>query len=790
MKKPVFKSLSDIQPADRSLVGEKAFNCARLLQAGFPVPDGVVITGESAELDRWLAELPAGTLLAVRSSAAEEDSPEHSFAGIHETKLNVQPGDVTEAVRFCLASATSEAALAYRSARNLDVNQVRMAVLIQRMIRPIASGVAFTVNPISGSADEMLINSAFGLGDALVSGKADPDEFKVRKADGENLSTRIAGTSASLSTEQVAELSAILQRIEAHFGKPQDVEWCHDGRAFWIVQSRPVTTRPASSKKDIEWTRANLREVLPDLTSPMSLYSIRETIELAQRKFYGSLVATESELGRMTEVFCGRLYFNVDQFRCICNRTGTPPAVVLRAVGHEGDIDPADELVQRRSLTEIVRTLPGLLRLVSRQLTVRKRVREQLARTNAFLAELKSRNPADLSDKELWDENRKWRPRVLEEMDLVFTFGAIAGYETLLRGICKRVKMPYERLVHTYLAAGEKSVSSQQAFDLLRLVQTARKNGSDLSSEAFRSQFAVFLQKYGHRGRYESDVAMPRYLDDPSLLLFTIQSHLESDRQEDPDEIIKRQEMEAASAWEEFESKLSAAQRFMLVPRTRWLLRRVKQFYVWRELIRSELLRLFLPLRRAHLEMAARFVQRGWIDSKEDYFYLTLSDVDAAVDNPETVQSLRSTIERRKREREQFAKIDMPLLFRESQLPAITRKLYQPASHVGNRSELRGLCVSAGYAEAEVIVMLDPSEFARMKKGAILVAPATDPSWTPLFTLASGVIVEIGGMLSHASTVAREYGLPALANVKNATKLLKDGDRVRLDATAGIVQVL
>ncbi|HYR92009.1 MAG TPA: PEP-utilizing enzyme [Terriglobia bacterium] len=258
----------------------------------------------------------------------------------------------------------------------------------------------------------------------------------------------------------------------------------------------------------------------------------------------------------------------------------------------------------------------------------------------------------------------------------------------------------------------------------------------------------------------------------------------------DPDEIMRRQNTEAADAWKEFESRLSPWQRLTLAPRARWLLRRIKQFYVWRELVRSELVRIALPIRLLHLELARRFVERGWIESTDDYFCLTTPDVDAHIDNRAPATSLSAIVGRRKAEWAQLAKIDMSLLMKESQLPAIVRRGTAPAARIENATELHGLAVSSGFVEAEVIVMHDPREFSRMKPGTILVAPATDPSWTPLFTLAAGVIVEVGGILSHASTVAREYGLPALANVKHATRILKDGDRVRLDATNGVVQIL
>jgi pyruvate,water dikinase len=226
-----------------------------------------------------------------------------------------------------------------------------------------------------------------------------------------------------------------------------------------------------------------------------------------------------------------------------------------------------------------------------------------------------------------------------------------------------------------------------------------------------------------------------------------------------------------------------------VLPYTRWLLARIQRLYRWRELLRSEFVRYLSALRRWPLALAGRFVERGWIDGRDDYFFLRLGEIEAAIRDVGTAAALRDTVERRKAEHAAWRHLEMPLLMRESELPRLIRRATAelPAAAV---STLHGMCVSAGFAEGEVVVLRHPGEFARMKRGAILVAPATDPSWTPLFTLAIGVIVEIGGMVSHASTVAREYGLPALANVRDATKRLRDGDRVLLDATGGVVEIV
>jgi phosphohistidine swiveling domain-containing protein len=220
-----------------------------------------------------------------------------------------------------------------------------------------------------------------------------------------------------------------------------------------------------------------------------------------------------------------------------------------------------------------------------------------------------------------------------------------------------------------------------------------------------------------------------------------------------------------------------------VAPRVRAMLKRLKKQYVWREQVRSDLTRILRYARGYHLTLAIRFVERGWLERPDDYFLLRLDEIGRVVEGAQEGPALREIAARRSAQRAEESRLTMPMLMRERDLPALLRAGRSESED--NEGGLTGLCVSPGVVEAEVVVMRDPGEFARMKRGAILVAPATDPSWTPLFTIASGVIVEVGGMLSHASTIAREYGLPALANVKNATRILKSGDRVRLDATGG-----
>jgi pyruvate,water dikinase len=271
--------------------------------------------------------------------------------------------------------------------------------------------------------------------------------------------------------------------------------------------------------------------------------------------------------------------------------------------------------------------------------------------------------------------------------------------------------------------------------------------------------------------------------ENPATVLFAIREQLDGEPP-DPQALIQRQAAAAAAAWRAFESRLTPWQRWTMLPRVRKTLAQLKQQYLWREEVRSDLTRVLAALRPYHLVLAARFVERGWIDRQDDYFLLLLDEVRQICENPGRGADLRAIAARRAAQRAAERDLQLPLFMHESELASLMGEQDRGASG----DVLSGLCVSPGRVEGEVVVMRDPGEFATMKRGAILVAPATDPSWTPLFTLASGVIVEVGGMLSHASTIAREYGLPALANVKRATSVLKTGDRVELDASGGIVR--
>jgi pyruvate,water dikinase len=813
------RSLDRITADDESRSGAKAYNCARLKQAGFPVPDGLVVLSTAGNADLaalpnhpWFGALPDDITFAVRSSGIGEDGIEASFAGIHRTVLDVHRTAVAQAVAACRASGQSPPALEYRRAKGLASDAIEMGVLIQRMIDPVAAGVAFTINPVTGRDDEIVINSSWGLGESLVSGQIDPDEFVVGKRDRELRWSRAGGKgtteispSLSLTPDSIRELADLLAAIERHYSAPQDVEWCYDGSRFWIVQSRPVTTSRGRAPliDETEWTRANIAEVLPDLTSPQVLSIFEDLLNSAERRYLGKLLAPEQELGPMVKSFCGRLHFNLSQVRRICAISGVTPALMLQSIGHAEAIHEDDGRPTKAPLSVRLSCLPDMLRLTGLHRRAANVIREHDAKTRRYMERFTAPDRRDLPDAAIWDVLDGWRRDAPEFMQTVLLLGNVLFHEAPVRRICEKVGFPFERLVYPQLAVGERSVSAQQAFDLVALADTARREAKvvqylsgdaahishlrfALRGTAFLGQFESFLAKYGHRGRYEYDWSLPRYNEDPTPLLQALRAHVDAGPDDAP-RTLGRQQREASDAWRAFEGRLSRLQKWTIGPGVKRSIRTIKQYYVWRERVRSDIARLLSALRGWHLVLAERFVERGWLRHRDEYFLITFAEIGDVVRGMRPPQTLHAIVADRLAQQDRYRALRMPLLMRASMLPDLIRRSGVTGATPG-ADHLTGQPVSGGCVDGEVVVVRDPADFRRMTRGAILVAPATDPSWTPLFTLASGVIVEVGGVLSHASTIAREYGLPAIANVKNATKLLRTGERVRLDANNGLVQ--
>ena len=829
------RALADLSSAELATVGPKARACADLLRAGFDVPNGFVVHcphGEvpTAEVNAAARAMGEG-LLAVRSAALAEDGAGHSFAGIHASFLNVTQAEVAQMVGLCLASMHSERAADYRARHNLPAPAGAQTVLVQRMIDAHTAGVAFTIDPVSRDRNVMVVSASWGNGEAVVSGIVDPDELRIERATCATVTQRVGSkafrviargreqrrvpTEADeqarlcLDAAKAAALATLLLRVEAHCGTAQDVEWCHDGQRFWLLQSRAITSAARTTSADgIEWSRTNVREVMPDLPTPQTLDLMTDLVNEATREYFGGLLAPEAELGPMLKSFGGRPYFNLSQFRHLARASFVPPALFIKAMGHADALHSDDHRITFPPLRQLVRNLPTMGRIVVDQTVLGWRAKRRFAAGQRTLHDLRKRDMEDRSDEQmlaivdgLYDYGR-------DALCSAYTCGSFLQWQVIVEQLCRRVGFPADLLLNSQLAVGEKSVSAQQAFDLLRISHIGRADhrvveyfthqpesdptfrvwGRALRGSLFKRELHAFIDTYGHRGVREIDIAVPRYREDPTPLLFAIASLVTAPETPQPHEIDARLEDEARRVWSDFRQAVPLGWRETLLPVVGWIIGHIKRMYVFRERNKFEMVRFLEPVREVAREMSKRFVQRGWIDVEDDYYMLTIPDVKRAVRARGGAGDLRAVVGRRRDERARYETLRMPLLLAERDVAAALEGAAEISVDPGGVSRLGGDCTSVGVAEGEVVVLQDPRDFARMNRGAILVAPATDPSWTPLFTLAAGVVTEIGGALSHASTVAREYGLPALANVKDATRLLREGERVRLNATAGWVE--
>ncbi|MBM3462761.1 MAG: hypothetical protein FJX76_11725 [Armatimonadetes bacterium] len=778
--------LDDLTEADA--VGGKAWSCARLRRLGLPVPDGFVVTSaDPGPIAEAVARFPAGTRFAVRSSAAAEDGAAHSFAGIYESVLDVAPEDVPAAVARCLLAVDSARATVYREASGIGAD--RMAVLVQRMVFARAAGVAFTADPLSGDADTVVIEA--GASEEVVGGAIRPHTWRVR-----NGTTDADGT--LLSDAEVAALAVLARRA----GPKQDVEWCLDESGFWIVQARPITTRDGVHEADVavppavrpgtEWTRANVREVLPDMPSPQAMEVLGGICNDGMARLYGRL--SDRRLGPMVVPIYGRPYFNLSQFRYFCKMTHTPfemvTAVLGDAAGTPLDADPAPTLLER------VLAMPDLLRMLGLPFTLARRQRALERMIAEWLGVLRAQRPAEMSDEAIWTLMSSWQARAGQAMEAVLALGVLFSFPTMIDAVCRRVGFPGDQLRTACLAAGSKTVSGQQALDHMALAVTAYQEDSvrawmlapvgdfreALAGTRFLVEFEAFLARYGHRGTWESDWSLPRMREDPTAVLVSIAAAVRAGPPPSPNALRARQDDEARRLWSAFVASLRGWRRWIVPPLVSGMLRATRFLYQSREKNRSDMHEVLGELRQLHLELARRCHARGHIESVDDYFQLSVSEVSDVTG----AAGWKALVRQRKARRAAWKGYEMPLYLTAEDARA---GRFEGPAH-GEEPVMCGLCVSAGFIEAEVVVVHTPDQIEVMRSGAILVTTATDPSWTPFFTLAAGVIVEIGGTLSHASTIARELSLPALANVAGATKRLRTGQRVRLDATNGRVEVV
>jgi phosphohistidine swiveling domain-containing protein len=846
---PYVQPFSAIDATDVAYAGGKGATLARLFQAGLPVPPGCVLSPEAcavflavqhvsptsspdaicqtlrtaplpaaleADLRTALAAVPAAPHgWAVRSSAVSEDHATTSYAGVYESFLEIPDEELWAYIRACWASWWSERAVAYRQHVGEPDATPRMAVVLQHMVPARCAGVVFTAEPLHGDRTRMVINAAPGLGVAVVSGIVQPEQYTLATTpDLRLLETRFLHPNGPplLPPEVVLQLGALCQRLETFCGSPQDVEWAWDGTACWIVQSRPITTLGDATLNGTEdvWGNANLKDVIPGLVSPFSWSLMQPQLEGAMRQQYaraGYLVPPERPLLRR---FWGRPYFNIS----LLNEAGyalygaTPE---LQAAQLGGMVPPRARPPVSPSLRQRLRWLRNMLRFVRIANRVAKIVPTQFAMVQQRWRE-ERQSLSDLDRAALLEklEHHADVTQPFLELHLHLSW-AMSGNFSALRDMAARA-VPQVNLgqgpsplpsatgrgsaasLAAELVTGIGDVSSaEHSYRLWELSRLARQSPQvmaflaqgkwdtwrqQLAGTAFAKAWQEFLETYGHRALYEVEMANPRWREQPDYLfevLATYASLPQARAPFDPEEQARRRQ----AAEHEVCRLLTPWRR----PWFRATLRRTQAFSRLRENSKSHLVQLIDIGRLMALRAAHFLMQDGLLEDAEAIFCLQIEEVRTALRGAMPVETVRHLITQRRLERQRNAARHLPDLFI-GECPLYTESLPTQGT------VLTGLPSSPGRVTGIARVLYSPQEGARLQPGEILVAPSTDPGWTPLFLLASGLVMETGGYLSHGAIVAREYGIPAVLNIPLATQRIPDGSSILLDGAQGVVQVL
>jgi pyruvate,water dikinase len=780
--------------------------------------------------------------VAVRSSATAEDLPDTSFAGQQDTYLNtVGERALMDAMVRCWASLWTARAIGYRSRNDITDADVALAVVVQVMVESESSGVLFTANPLTGRRRETVIDATFGLGEALVSGQVEPDHYVVedgritaRTLGAKALSTRSLRDGGTVSVGEtgagrqalpdagIVELERRGRQIEAHFGAPQDIEWAWVDSRLSILQSRPITSlypRPSGVSDDellVLFSLAGIQGMFDPFT-PLGSDLFRSLIVMFGRIF-GLDRTVDSQRGFF--VAGSRLWLNFTPlFR---KRIGRRILSVIvdfidpgsRAAVDRLFVDPRFSPAGRVKL----RTVRGFARIFSRigprvlaNLISPERGRTLLfERIEAMATGVAARCGGAKTLAELLDVLET----AMDSLPPVF-FGtlipAVASGQAaqgLLRAACDGLPdrerwimqiargLPFNVTTEMDLALWEAARSVRRDPAAAREIAdtdpadlAARYKAGTLPLEA-QTAIARFLERYGARAVGEIDIGRPRWREDPATLFQALSSYLRiTDETTAPDEMFRRGAASAERAAEE----LLVALRGLpggrrRVRRARFAISRVRGLVGLRESPKFAAIRVFSFMREGLLSSGGDLQRAGIVDDAHDVFSLLLSEL-RAIAAGETRDWKRLVIDRRREyERERRRRMVPRLMLSDG------TAFYEGVGGAGaagddGHQRIPGSPVSPGVAEGPVRVVLDPRS-AGLEPGEILVCVGTDPAWTPLFLAAGGLVMEVGGMMTHGSVVAREYGIPAVVGVTGATTRLSTGQRIRVDGNTGTVTVL
>ncbi|MCB9742630.1 MAG: hypothetical protein H6740_08525 [Alphaproteobacteria bacterium] len=781
--------------AEEARIGGKALGLSRLMAAGLPVPEAcVLLAGETLEtgaLAEALARL--GGPVAVRSSAPGEDGASASMAGQHESFLEVEGVEaVAEAIAECRRSGQSARAQAYRDANALK--DAGVAVVLQRMVAAQVAGVLFTCDPVSGRRDRWTLEATPGLGDALVSGRISPHRLLLDAATGEVLEE---GGPACLDAEVRAQLVALARQAELALGGPLDLEWAADGQV-WLLQARPVTGLPEGDAHTV-WSNVNTAELLPEVVTPLAFWALRRSMAFVLDVFsqpFGVDVTRMPILG----LVAGRVYVNLNTVmgwvRTLPGKRSEDAAGLSRLLGGEEEalaaaIAQVPEAHIPRFGVQRGAALRGAFGLAWHLLRGQsgKGGAPAVAWLRADTDQLAEVDDAKLDDAALLARIDACMASKPEFMEAAVASAVGMAATMALPGLLEGAVEDPEGRARRLASARGGMASAQAGRDLWSLAQAATALGCaealrtapsaealEALPEAWRAQWRAWMQEHGHHAQGETDMALPRWREEPDRVLRMLQGLLAAPAEAAPAAQAERRAAERETLERETRAALRWPWQRALLDA---LLVRAHRGMSTRENTRSQLVRRLALARDAALELGRRLCARGLLDAPEDVFYLEREELDAALEGQ------RAPVRRRKAALQRWRSVTPP---------SVIVGRFDPREHAppppAAGELLRGIGASPGVVEGLARVLLHSDAEALVRPGEVLVAPSTDPGWTPHFLTAAAVVMDFGGLLSHGSVVAREYGLPAVVNVGDGTRRIRTGDRLQVDGDRGVVRIL
>ncbi len=785
------------------------------------------------------------THVSVRSSGTAEDLPGHSFAGQYDTYLGVADlSGCIEAIKKCWASLWTLRAYEYRQKNGFDHLKIGMAVIVQMLIPADISGVTFTADPLTGGRGRIIIEACFGLGEALVSGKVTPDRFIVGNrshkiftrsisekkiahtltASGlveEQAVSKERSSVCCLDNKQIKKLAKLAKKAETEFGCPQDIEWAiHNGKIFFL-QSRPITVLPL--KKSWEdrqiWCCNPAKEVIPDVVTPMTSSVIDALLGSFIDPIFRVLCMDRGE-HPIYGLVAGRIYFNANIWGAVVrDLPGTGGLDFMKlAGGHKGlqkvieklrnadDEDLPDMKFKRyRFFLKIPLIILGAM------VNTPNKCQRILARTEAENERLSRLKPGSLTNEELAVLCEEIMMKLTRRLELIINLFSVLGALPVLEIVCDRwlpCVLPAEDKsegsvkARRLLAGLGNMVDAAAGLDIWRLAATAHSKPEirnlilsnkawrtieeelrrDDSGEEFLAAWNRFMLLHGHHCRGELELYNKRWAETPDYVLKFVRTHISQMGKMDAVRNFAATAEQRRQLEQECRKQLRNPIKRMIFNH---LLARAQYGSAFRENIKSEVIKLLTTMRKLLIELGKRLADKGVLENADDIFFLRQEEISPVV-NGKANFDIRQVVAARRAEYDKNSSVTPP----DAVFGRFDPENYVPDAEDEQTGVLNGLGVSPGRATGKARVILRVDSDQQLLAGEILVAPFTDPGWTPYFVPAAAIVMDEGGVISHGSIVAREYGIPAVVNVGNGTRIIKTGQTIQVDGDLGVVRIV